>query len=379
MKIVIITFHTPINYGAMLQAYATKELFRKYADQVQILDYRFSRIEKHNMITKYINWKKAIDNPMELIKNIFHRILVIWLRIKRRKNFFRFRDKYLNLSKKTFYNYDDLLLHYPKAECYIAGSDLIWNPEMAEGVNPAYFLDFVKERDTLRISYASSIGLTAIDQKYLNQYQVMLRNLDCISVREKTAVDILQKLTEKPVINVLDPTLMLNENDWNSLKSIHRIKGKYILVYCVEETDTFWNCCDHIRKYYGYQVVSFNLNKTKERSYISVHSAGPIEFVDLFKHAEVILTNSFHGVCFSLIFQKPFWCLPHTSRGSRMIDLLKLLSLDKRIVFEKKDIDFDDTINYIYVNTVLEQQREMSKKFISEALQKVVVKENGTG
>lgn len=365
-KIGIITFHRAVNYGAVLQTYATQEFLRKNNYNVEIIDYRdrileapyrFLQLPKGGIKTKI---KKILDDVIFFKKNN-----------RKNKNFQKFVKENLNLSK-TYNNIYKLKQNYPKDKIYITGSDQVWNTSIVGCLSDAYTLNFGNE-EIKRISYAASIGLSEIDIKYQNEYKEKLKEIDYISVREESAKLILNKLIKRKDIQVvLDPTLLLNKEFWNSkLDRLDKEKEKYILVYSVAGNNEYINIANYLSKETGLKIIHFEKMNRFDNELKNVYSEGPFEFLNLIRGAEYIITNSFHAVVFSIIFSKKFYCVPYKKTSSRIINLLEKLEISQRIVYtldEFKNKQYDEKIDYDEVNKKLETERKKSTDWLIDAI-----------
>ncbi len=211
MKIGIITVHSAHNYGTVLQAWALQQHLKKQGHEVEIVNLRLPIIDKLYRLTYKTNKKVCKSSLVNRAANAgyyYLRSTVKCLRepgkYQKYKKFEYFINHELNVTRE-FHSCESLEKADLQYDALIAGSDQIWNPVMLKGVIPAYFLHF-GNRDALRISYAASIGTEEIPPEYHLLFQRYLRDLDFISVREKTAQEEIRKLTEKPVSLVADPT-----------------------------------------------------------------------------------------------------------------------------------------------------------------------------
>lgn len=370
LKLGIITFHTPINYGAALQAYALQKKISNLGYDCELIDFRLKRIEKNRELFCFEEYKMLVGKLKVLLKRILFDLCFCLKRKKLRDNFNKFMKNSMILSPEKYFNYHELELFCQNYDTYIVGSDLVWNTDMAKGVDPVYFLDFVKDLSKNRFSYASSIGSSVIREEHKADYSRMLKNLNYISVREKTAVELLSELTDKKIVNVLDPTLLLSAKEWQKIQSSPVFKGKYILVYMVEYSVQLFECAKKIGKEKNMKIVHFNFKNYFGKNSINVSHVGPAEFIWLFANAKYIITNSFHGVVFSIIFEKEFWCIPHSTRGSRMIDLMNLLGLSDRIIQPGEELNISKNICYEVVNELLESEKEFSIKYLKDSIEK---------
>ncbi|WP_158735767.1 polysaccharide pyruvyl transferase family protein [Alteribacillus sp. YIM 98480] len=366
MKIGILTFHDADNYGAVLQAYALKESIQRINNNwnVQVVDYKMSYIIKNYKLIK-INTK----NPTILIKSLILTLLTLKTNITKKIKFNRFRNDYMNLSDSVYHKPEDI----KEFDSFIIGSDQVWNFDITKG-DSIFFLDFCNEK-TKKISYAASIGNDKLSLKEINHIKKNINNIDNISVREHSAVNILNKITDKHVHRVLDPTLLADITIWNNVikQNAKTRNEKYILVYMVSTNEEVLKTAELVSKKKGLKVLLIHDSfKNNKYGFQHLKGIGPVEFVQLIKNAEYIVTNSFHGTTFSIIFNKNFITIPHKVTGSRMNNLLELLNLEKRLINKREDANeiIKFNIDYTLPNMLLKQEKEKSLKFLVESLNK---------
>lgn len=370
MKIGILTFYRPINYGAVLQACATSNIvLQKIGMEGELIDYRLPRIEIYrkpfclSRISRYNGISaKLINSIKDIIK--------IPIRGRQNSLFDDFINKYLNTSKRTYYSYEELVEYCQGYDAYLVGSDLVWSPLMTDGLDPAYFLSFVDNRSNKkRIAYAPSIGSTNLTDEQRAFFAEHLQYLDCISVREQTSAYLLQEMTEKRIEVVLDPTLLTVKSDWEAYYNQAPIfPNNYIFAFTLEESPIVTNAVNELARQYDCEIVASGTKKpykAKKVTYLR-HSYGPSDFLNIVKNARSIVTNSYHGCAFSLIFHKDFYCIPHSTRGVRMIDLMNSLNLTDRIV-NKDEFRIMPPICYDAVERKRISMAETSFNFIRDA------------
>ena len=333
MKIGIITFHRAVNYGAVLQAYALQHALEGLGAQAEILDYRNRYIE-------------SCYDPYSLKGNKLKALAKIALLggVRRKKNeaFRSFNKKYLRLSESVYKDSEQLAGAEKFYDAFITGSDQVWNTGCAD-FDPAYFLTFVKDKKK-KNSYAASFGLTEIPKEYEAEYKKRLAGYRQISVREAQGRALVKELTGRDVPVVLDPTLLLTEKDWAA--AAHDIPHKgYILLYSVLESDGMFAYARRLSKETGLPVLYLNDKSFENRDLQYVRGASPEEFLGYFKNADYVITNSFHGTVFSVIFKRRF--LSDTDvikegkpgKNERSQQLLEALSLTQRILTDKANIN----------------------------------------
>lgn len=349
-KIRLLTFHNVHNYGALLQCYALYDELEKYGE-CKIIDYS-SQIHDYRLIRRYRGWKNRL------------RAILRYFSLKKRYNLMHdFIEGFqctesLNPVTFTKHSFNDSIC--------VVGSDQIWacRPNNYDRV---YFLGGITAKK--KISYAASMGISVIPDELKLQVGSDLREFSAISVREKSVSELLKNTYDLYAQIVLDPVFLHKKDFWSKRGRAVKISGKYILVYFLEVPANARKILETLKQktqlpVYAITTINSGLKYGADRDLISV---GPREFLWLFEHAEFVVTSSFHGTAFSIIFEKQFYTLPKRDTAERMVDLLNSLDLQDRIVKTADDINVD-TIDYCKINKTLDNFREKSKEFIKNAL-----------
>lgn len=363
-KIGIITYHCADNLGAVLQVYALQQKIKKLGLKSEIIDFRPLTL-LYPFGLRRLKDVKTIG-LLRTIKSII--VLMIKRKIKQRKALFkRFRDNYLVVSKQIYFSSEELNSNPPQYDYYITGSDQVWNPDFFIRMGNSYFLDFAYP-NSIKISYAASIT-KKMDDSFNDMFKKNIDRFDFISIRESEHVDFLKKLTTKPITVALDPTLLLDKEDYSILIGENKINEKYILVYDLEYNEELVKLANKISEEKGYKVVSFSDHKNFKNGIKTFRYEGPSEFINYLDNAEFVLSTSFHGVAFSVIFKKIFYTIPHKTRGTRMVDLLNSIGLEDRIVYNFDDLEsIKYEIDYSKSYELLNKRRKESSNFLITAL-----------
>ncbi|WP_300703387.1 polysaccharide pyruvyl transferase family protein [Bacteroides sp.] len=366
----IITIHRIFNYGSVFQAYALQKVCEDLGYRTEIIDYRYPNVQHQN--NKFATIGDFQSNEPIWIKYLFVKAL---LRQHRGINNFVYR--YQHLSPMTYNSPEELKKNPPQYDVYITGSDQLWNPRHCNG-DPAFLLHFAPE-DAMKISYAASVGVGSIPLELHTLYKELLDRYKHISVRESSGINVIHDITGMEVNAVLDPTLLLNKDEWNKIATPKRlIKKKYILCYYLNYTfDAFPyvdNLTDHMQKQTGYEIVHVARPPHK---LVYCHTkyrvgASPEEFLALVRDAEMILTTSFHGTAFALNYGKPLLTVVQDKNASdsRQVSLMHKLNLDTQIL-SVKDAFPDKSLLFYNVDEEqirLEILRKESKQFLINAL-----------
>lgn len=367
MRIKTITCHDVYNYGAALQAYALQQYLLSKGHEVEIIDYKPDYL---SLQYKFWNVPKSshyYDRAMK--SNLFRFLLCCYFAPKRYATFGRKR-KFDNFKKnnlrctKRYENYQQLVNCPPQADAYIAGSDQIWNCALPNGKDPSFFLQFGSEK-VCRISYAASFSIPEIIDEYIKQIKEWLNSFYAISVRERTGVDILNKLGVDG-IEVVDPVFLLSRDDWSVFSGPKKmVDKKYILVYDLYLNDNRLRTeAERLSAEHELAIVSVDAYFKCPYAHKNISSAGPKEFVNLIENADYVITNSFHATAFSVIFNKPFSVYYKYSNISRMADFLQNLEMSYCL----NAINPQYNYNWEMINNRLRDMCEHSFCFLSKNL-----------
>ncbi len=348
MKISIITIVSLTNYGSVLQAFALYKYLLDCKHLVEIINY-YPQYSSDNWINNFR-------------KNIWDIFMA-----NRKEKFKKFIRANIRLSENSYSNRFELQKFPPKADIYIAGSDQIWNSEITLG-DPSYFLDFIQS-DT-KISYASSFGRTNISLNELSEIKVYLNKFEAISVREESARDLLAGCGFNNVDVVLDPIFLLDKNDYIKLSSPPQYKH-YLLIFTYERNDTLDLVVKLVTEKLKIRSILIGPPRKTVKCDVHVKKAGPEDFIGLIEGADYIITSSFHGTAFSILFNKNFITVAPSSRKTRLDNLLSIVGLENRLISEPNNIDIErimKPINYKAPLDKLNKQIIQSKKFLSETI-----------
>nr|WP_239585171.1 polysaccharide pyruvyl transferase family protein [Enterococcus xiangfangensis] len=349
------TFHEVWNYGAVLQNFALQKVVE------QIIS-KEDTIETIDLPKSYFAGKTQLFNfeKHDFLRSLAQNIYLYPYKKNKQKAFNGFKKNEMNFSRRIF-QVEDIL----KYDGFIVGSDQVWNPEIT-GFDESFFLNF-SEKNSKKIAYAASIGKDILTEKERMFLKNNISNFNNISVREKSAKDILSEMGYTDVVKVLDPTLLLQKKEWEKLDN-NKFQGKkFILVYTLEKNDLINFVVRYLQEKFKLEVIYLTPNNKKD-FFGSKNSFGPYDFISAFKNAQYVITNSFHGTAFAINFEKNFITIPHKTRGTRMKSLLEDLNLNSRI-YENSFEDVPcEKINYTDVMTRLNFFREESLDFLKKSL-----------
>lgn len=317
-KIGILTYHYSVNYGAVLQSYALQKFLRSQGYSVECIDYRPSQIRDSNLKYLYFKGNKLI-NP-----------LLLYSGTKKGIKLKHFINSEISLSSKTIYDKKDLSFIVSQYDAVICGSDEVWNINDSHtkfGKDLSYFLDFIKIKDTKKLSYATSFGYTKELKNLRTQLCSLLQDFDGIGVRDSNSLRLVEECGRKGQ-KVLDPTFLV---DYSDILQPPNVNSKYILLYGSFSKEQ-GHYIETVAKAEGLKIISIGARPGKWKPPTNFLSVSPKEWLGYFSNATYIFTNYFHGAIFAIIFRKPFSSFDRPGKSIKVKDLLGSLSLEDRIV-----------------------------------------------
>lgn len=372
MRIKTITCHNVYNYGASLQAYALMKYLQNRKHDVEIIDYR-----PDYLCTRYSFWhvdktakfkglcdRNKIFHLLYALKNYYNKLIMIG----RKKPFDRFRKYFLKVTDRKYKTNEELKEHLPSADVFIVGSDQVWNSDMKNGRDPAFYLDFVPDEIT-RVAYAASFGTGSIEKGYETFVRNMVRRLDYTSVREKTGLKILKSIGINEGVCVVDPIFLLGKQEWEALVEKEH-KEKYLLVYDFVYDSALEETAKAIAEARGWKIYSINDYRNVPYADKNISNAGPKQFLELIHSAQMIISNSLHGTAFSILFEKEFYAfrLKNFHTSPRIIDMLSTLGIPERCITTKESILGEEKIDYVRVKKLLNKNISYSYEYLRRVL-----------
>lgn len=360
MKIGILTFHRANNLGAALQAFALQKYIEDNLYKCDIIDFY-----PNNSIPKdYKGIKKILRACKRIMMYPF-----TGKRRERDKKFDDFRKEYNIITKQHYYGDKDIEGKLEEYDVIVSGSDQILNTTLT-GNSKAYYLSFFKGK---KISYASSFGRYDISSNEIKLIRSELIKFSAISVRERSAAEIIKNEIGKDPKLVLDPVFLLNKKTWSNMcNKALVLPEKYIFVYLMEGSANIERIVKALKDKTGLPIlVVLGAGKLRVKDVIKDFSCGPKDFLRYIRDAEYIVTNSFHGIAFSLIFEKKFYCIAHSSRNTRLENILQLINQREKMISSIVD-SYDDKLVEKYGDTnILERYIDISKDYLMKNLQYV--------
>lgn len=362
----IVTYYNTGNYGTTLQAFA---LF-KNIQKLGINCFLLRDVPINPILLKTKNNKES---------NFFNRVFRKIKKIIYRKKI-NYKSESINSFCNThfsFISFSELSEVKKNISSFIVGSDQCWNPY--SGVSQkSFLLDFVEKESAKKYSYASSFGTSTVPFQFWDLYDTLLSQFDKISVREKEGQKLIKEILGADSTVVADPVFLLNNDEWSQLATENLEQEPYILCYFLGDESSARKCARKIAKttqckivYICSNSIDFKIDKKNEKHLFPNIN----DFLSLIKNAKMVLTDSYHGFCFSIIFQKKVFLSMRfddrdcCSENSRFLSLLSILDFPKQNVFYKNKITYkaikeSPEINYPSIESKLNNFIKQSKDFL---------------
>jgi hypothetical protein len=361
-KIAIQTLRLTNNYGGILQAFA----LQFYLENLGFETTHINRFNRPSSITLKVK--------ITLYKLYYHSFYSAERLVNLK--YASFINKYINLSEKLFslkewQNY----IQKNKFDLVFVGSDQVWRLEYIKDLYPEFFLDF-KSTDIKKASYAASFGVNNFDDYPLDEIKSLVSDFSGISIREDSGKLFLNKIVGQEVHHHIDPTLLLSAKEYTQKFNLDdKKKRDEIFCYVLDKSEAKQRIINDVKDQLNLNVnfvygAGVTLNNYKDSDILSKPSIE--DWLQNFLCAEFIITDSFHGMVFSIIFNKPFMVIANEERGvSRFTSLLSILGLEERLVFLNEDWNvaiLNKDIDFTQINSIVNDERERSKKYILNLL-----------
>ncbi len=365
-KIAIVTWYTNGNHGGTLQAYALQKILNNLGHESEFINY-----SPQNQSLKYRIERFCKDLVIDIFKSKVG---------KTRKSIYQFVKQELNISRE-YISYK-VLTEETESNYFVAicGSDQIW-ANVGDKIEEINYLTFIDKNK--RIAYAPSTGYNRIDESIRERFIDLVKQIRFLSVRENLTAQFIYDVTGCKVEVMLDPSLLLNKEQWEaeirSHKTDKKTTAKYIFAYFLGGNEKHAKFAYALSEKTGLPVISIDKKNSvlKESDKIV---ADPLEFIGLINNAEYVLTDSFHGVALSVNLEKQFAVFKRFKDGdpnnqnARIINILQKTELQERLIEEDSSIDFiiNNKINYSDASMLLEAERKTSLDYLQNSINTVL-------
>lgn len=350
------------NYGSALQTWALSKAIEKCNALPVLVDYCPTIHLDKNILNPL---KKMWDQDEESIRNTILTLPAI------EENYYKFEvfftKRFLRTKKKYSYiNFEDIKKE--DLDGFICGSDTIFCIEESNGFDDGFFANYPIMKNHA-VSYAASFGDTRINKSEYSELNDKLKNFNAIGLRENRMISYVISHTDVPVQKTIDPTLLLVPNEYDVITSERIFEDKYLLLYTRRYNPKMQQYAEKMAKKCGWKIVEISLRATnEEKGHIMMYKAGVEEFLSLVKYAEYIVTNSFHGLMFSVQFKKEFAVFSRETGDNKITEALELFGLQNHML-----TDYCDNLlhvnDYDIVHATISEARETSMAFLKKELE----------
>jgi hypothetical protein len=346
-KIGLITYHAAHNYGAILQAYATQYTIEKMGAKCEIINFQPDSMKYYNALYKFPKYKDILPSVKSLAACLYRMVKYRSYDKKRRSRGKKFDDFMRTKLKMTreYRTIEELVNENLQYDVTITGSDQTWNihcpiwkaTDKIIDYSAAYFLGFVNHGK--KAAFAASIGDTTAEELAL--YKALLLCYDYIAIRGFLEKKIVESVVNNDIEVVLDPVFLLKKEEWVSSLGMSRkpiVKEPYVLLYSIHGYREIEHLIDESKKFAAQKNLPFVcVTPNAFRRFggtIQIYDTGPLDFLDLYRNASFVIADTFHAICFSIIFRKPFLTVEKTDNRNdlRKTSLLEIFDMKSRMV-----------------------------------------------
>ena len=374
------------NYGSALQTYALVETLRRLGHDAEVVDYQ-ARFRK--------GWHFCfpfLSTPDKAKRYKYFSVafggLIKWM---------KFNRFYKRLVPRSTHRYDACNLNLSGYDVVVLGSDTVWNIRQMKGFEPGFFGGFIPPIRC--VAYAPSFGDYEYSAEDVRMFQRCLPNISHLSVREPANLEAFGSRKDEVRV-VLDPTMLLTKEDYLRIAKPHNIKGKYLLYYPIYSKDEQVSArVDEYARRHELKVVevSFAVEHGHPRFFnglykmlkilniidshntlfkpnygalphIMRYSAGVEEWLGLIAGAEIVVTNSFHGSVFAMLFERPFYNFTRPDASVKIREITKSFCIGHRTLDACTEGIRDDPIDYVRINQILQVRRKESMTYLENAI-----------
>lgn len=345
------------NYGSALQSWALNTVINKVGESMgyraMFVDYcpdilaNFDPLNPYrNMWDQDVEARKRIEFSMPAIRENYEKFMLFY-----DKQFLHTKEKYTSKNFNTICERENI-------DGFICGSDTIFCYKEF-GFDDGYFANYDVMRNGYSVAYAASFGDTDFDKIDKKALKAKLRNFRYLALRESQFLDFAREVTEVEVEQVIDPTLLLTAADYDTIVAPRQIDEPYVLLYSRRFNPIMTAYADRLSKELAVKVVDISLCSSNQNDHIMRYNAGVEEFLSLVKHAECIVTNSYHGILFSIIYKRPFYLFSREQCDTKNAQVLQMLDLRECSMVTGEEL-LNNTIDYDKVHKIIGIRREQS-------------------
>lgn len=359
MKTLTVTFHHSNNYGALLQMFALHTKIKELGHENLVLETKLPVSKK----------KKKSYNPKVMLRNWY---MSLCGKIRRKEvqtlhnSISDFKKRNVEFTK-PYISMEELKSDPPQVDALITGSDQVWNMTTIPSMIPSRFLDFGNP-EAIRFSFAASIENMKYSESQKEYAREQLKKFKGITLREQSACNFIESFSNLHTECILDPVFLFDKKEWAAIAKKPRIDGPYILCYQVLSNKLMQKVVNRVKKETGFPVVSIcNLPFKWIKSDYSFFDVSPEEFLGLYNNAACVVTTSFHGTAFGVLFNKKTYTIPRSISSNRICDLMNMFGLNDYVVKPNMNLS-NNSVDWNRVNGVIEKERNRQIRYLHDML-----------
>lgn len=354
------------NYGSALQSWALHQAINKQGNgrwESVLVDYCPDILKDKDPLNPM---KNMWDQDKESLRMCELSLPAI------RENYVKFDNFYNNKFNKTKGKYTsenfNTIVENEKLDGFVCGSDTIFCMDEF-GFDDGYYANYPVMKNGYSVSYAASFGDPTLTDEVCEKLNERLKNFKAFGLREEQMVDYVKEHTDVPVQRVVDPTLLLTSEDYDKIAEEKQEKEKYLLLYARRYNPEMEKYAEKLAKEKGLKIIEISLRATNAEKHRMFYEAGVEEFLSLVKHADYVVTNSFHGMIFAVQYSRPFVIFSRFQCNNKIEEILGLFGLSERMLTESTQTVTDE-IDYTAVHKRIAAAREKSLEFLDMELSK---------
>nr|WP_288812019.1 polysaccharide pyruvyl transferase family protein [uncultured Sphingobacterium sp.] len=372
MRVGILTLPLHNNYGGILQAYALMFSLNKLGHETWLINFQ------HN--SQIPKWKlPLVFSKRAILKYVLKKDVVIFQERQHKElnqNIKRFIETYVQPQTHILTQPDELAeLTDFNFGAYVVGSDQVWREKYNRKFIKKYFFDFVDGSKSKKISYAASFGVDIweYDEAITKELSLLAKQFNAVSVREDSAVDLCHEHLQVEANFHVDPTMLLEPSDYLNLINKHESSTPdgELLTYILDSSPEKSSLVTKVSELMDFKIFSIGFGERSATQTVEAHPSVTY-WLKGFSDAKFVITDSFHGCVFSILFNKPFLVVGNDARGmARFNSLLRLFNLEERLVLNVSEVTeevINSKINWEWVNSTLNKKREEAFSYFHKSL-----------
>lgn len=367
------TYSKHMNYGAVLHGWAFQRVLESFGRQSTVIDYIPRNLDGYSLKWPFLSAGQRRFVPA--VRFVARWMFSIFANLRKYRKFESFLRRNLRLTTKRYRARDlkaDDAFADEGFDIFVCEADVTWKKRPEAPFDRGFLLDFPAARGKVKIAYAPSLGSAPFSAAEEPVFTAAIKDFAAVSTREREGAEYVGRLLGREIPWVLDPTLLLAAADYARIARAPSVNGGYVLLYtCMRYNRNMVVEAEKYARRRGRRLVevgNYGINRLIHRHKV-IDDAGVEEWLGLFAGADAVICNSFHGICFSLIFRKPFYVFSRGAEDTRFSNICKATGLEGRLLAGDGHIpEADAPIDFDAVEDRLAPLRDRSLEFIRKEI-----------